>query len=87
MAKTKKYKPGGFFSVGRLKLTDEVLKYGGLGLQYFSVARRDIETVTVERSGIFHAKLKIIGRGTTLAEAKVYRRYAQKAQSWLLKQL
>lgn len=52
----------------------------------FKVRTADIETVTIDTIGMGKGKLKIIGKGATLAEVEMPINWANKAQEWILNQ-
>lgn len=81
----KRYKTGGLLSRRTFVLTEVNLKCKGNFAGSFSVPRADIDTAIVETKSVFKLSvLKVVGRGTTLAEMKMPRRRAEKAQAWIL---
>ncbi|MEO5690746.1 MAG: hypothetical protein ABIQ64_01010 [Candidatus Saccharimonadales bacterium] len=72
----------------RFKTKDGLLTYKSAYGKSAVVRISDIDTVTTDTAkGMGKAKLKIIGRGATLAEITLPRPWVEKAQMFILKQL
>jgi hypothetical protein len=73
-----------FGAGGTLKMENGFLSYQNPYGRTFRVLIKDIETVTVDVKGWGNGILKIIGKGTELAQEKMPVMLANKCQSWIL---
>lgn len=80
----KVFKIGLLGAGGKLKIEDGFLSYQHPYGHFFRVAIKDIETVAVDVKGGGRAILKIIGKGTELAQEKMPIPWANKCQTWIL---
>jgi len=80
-----KFRPGGFLGAQTFTLTDTLLKFSGAYVGSFIVARKDIETVTVDQKSMGKSELKLIGKGTTLASVVLPTNWSKKSMEWILK--
>jgi len=72
---------------GKLIIEDEFLKYKHPYGKRFSVRLNDVDTVSTDALRGGKAKLKIIGKGTVLAEIDMPIPWAEKCQKWILNNL
>jgi len=70
--------------MGKLSLENGFLKFSNPYAKRFNVRVSDIETVTVDALNFGKAKLKIIGKGSVLAETDLPVTWAEKCQQWIL---
>lgn len=80
-------KLGGFLSGQKLRMDEKFLEYQGPYGEKFKVPTSQIETVVLSTAGFGSSHLKIVGKGTELATAKLPVPWAEKAQSWILENL
>ncbi len=64
---------------------DEYVSYKSLG-KFFRVARKDIESVSLDKGGMGKNIIKVNGRGTTLAQVELPKPWAEKAQEFIMKE-
>jgi len=64
-----------------------LLSYKNAYGKYATVPRNSIETVTVDAKGRGKSLLKIIGKGTELAQIELPHSWAVKTQRWLIGEL
>lgn len=81
---SKKFKIGFLGAGGKLTIENGFLSYSHPYGRTFKVLLKDIETVTVDAGRLGSGILKIIGKGTTLAEEKMPIPWANKFQEWIL---
>ncbi|MFA6527586.1 MAG: hypothetical protein WCT20_04135 [Candidatus Babeliales bacterium] len=81
---SKKMNIGFLGAGGKLVIDHMFLSYSHPYGHKFKVPSKDVETVIVDDIGWGKAKLKIIGRGTELASAKMPIPWANKCQEWIL---
>lgn len=78
------------FGLGGYKFTsdDEHLSYRSVYGQSFRIARKDIESVSLDKEGFFALNylIKINGSGTTLTQLKLPPGWAEKAQEFIMKE-
>lgn len=72
---------------GKLTLKQNMLNYQHPYGRTFRVRVADIDSVTVDTVGFGKGKLKVIGKGSILAEEKMPITWANKCQDWILTQL
>jgi len=80
----KVYRVGLLGAGGKLTIKDGFLEFKHPYARTFRVAVQNIDTVTVDVKSRGSGILKIIGQGTTLAQAKMPIIWANKCQSWIL---
>ena len=78
---------GLFGAGGKLVIEEGLLRYSHPYGKTFSVTMKDIETVTISGTGMGRAELRIIGRGTTLAEVTMPISWGNKCQAWILERI
>lgn len=81
------FEPGGKMGGVRFEIDGESVRYKSAYGHHFNVPRSAVQTVTITPAGMGKAKLQIVGAGTVLAEVKLPRPWAEKAQTWILKTL
>lgn len=72
---------------GKLVIENGMLRFSHSYGKTFSVPVRDIETVTLDMAGMGKATVKVIGRGTALAEVTMPKSWAEKCQAWILERV
>lgn len=72
--------------MGKLAIDNGFLKFSNPYAKRFNVRVSDIETVTVDTLNFGKAKLKIVGKGSVLAETDLPVNWAEKCQRWILSQ-
>jgi len=70
----------------QFKTDNNWLSYKSIYGKNFRVLLKDIESVSVDTAGLGKGKLKINGKGTTLAEVELPMTWAGKAQEFILKE-
>ena len=78
------FDPGGKLGGARFEIDGRWIRYVGTYGQGFSVPRAAVQVVTTTPAGMGKAKLQLVGAGTVLAEVKLPRPWAEKAQNWIL---
>lgn len=78
------FEPGGKAGGVRFEIDGSSVRYMSAYGHHFNVPRSAVQTVTITPAGMGKAKLQIIGAGTVLAEVKLPRPWAEKAQNWIL---
>ena len=74
------------FALGGYTFTsgDQYLSYKSVYGKFFRVARKDIESVSLDKGGLGKNIIKINGRGTTLAQLEMPKPWAEKAQEFIM---
>lgn len=79
---------GGVFSPDKFWTDETYLNYRGTNSgKTFRVLISDIETISIAPVDRLKSSLKVIGKGTTLAETVLYTNIANKAQDFISSQL
>ncbi len=71
----------------KFRTDDNFLYYNSIKGKTFKVLLGDIETVTVDAQGFNRSILKVVGRGSILAEATMGTMAANKVQELILKEI
>lgn len=71
----------------RFSIKDGMLKYKSAYGKAFTVRLKDVETASVAEAGRGKGTLRLIGRGTTLADVTLPRQWAEKVQAFVLSNL
>ena len=76
------------FALGGYKFTadDQYVAYKSVYGKFFRVARKDIESVSLDKGGIGKNIIKVNGRGTILAQVEMPKQWAEKAQEFIMKE-
>lgn len=76
------------FALGGYKFTadDQYVSYKSIYGKFFRVARKDIESVSLDKGGIGKNIIKVNGRGTVLAQVEMPKQWAEKAQEFIMKE-
>lgn len=74
------------FALGGYTFTadDQYVSYRSVYGKFFRVARKDIESVSLDKGGPGSNTIKINGSGTTLAEIELPKPWAEKAQGFIM---
>jgi hypothetical protein len=74
------------FALGGYTFTsdNQYLSYKSIYGKFFRVARKDIESVSLDKGGFGKNIIKINGRGTTLAQLEMSKLWAEKAQEFIM---
>lgn len=72
---------------GKLVIENGMLRFSHPYGKTFSVPVRDIETVSLDTAGMGKSSLKVIGRGTVLAETTMPKSWGEKCQGWILERV
>lgn len=63
---------------------DQYLSYKSIYGKFLRVARKDIESVSLDKGGLGKNIIKVNGRGTTLAQIEMPKQWAEKAQEFIM---
>lgn len=77
------FKPGGILSGQKFVIEDEILTYKNAYGKYARVKLKDIETISIEPKRMGSSIVKIIGKGTELANIELPYSWATKTVNWL----
>lgn len=74
------------FAMGGYTFTadDQYLSYKSIYGKFLRVARKDIESVSLDKGGLGKNIIKVNGRGTTLAQIEMPKQWAEKAQEFIM---
>lgn len=74
------------FALGGYTFTadDQYVSYKSIYGKFFRVARKDIESVSLDKGGMGKNFIKVNGRGTTLAQLEMPKQWAEKAQEFIM---
>lgn len=74
------------FALGGYTFTanDQYVSYKSIYGKFFRVARKDIESVSLDKGGLGKNIIKVNGRGTTLAQIEMPQQWAEKAQEFIM---
>ncbi len=74
------------FALGGYTFTadDQYVSYKSIYGKFFRVARKDIESVSLDKGGMGKNLIKVNGRGTTLAQLEMPKQWAEKAQEFIM---
>jgi hypothetical protein len=74
------------FALGGYTFTadDRYVSYKSIYGKFFRVARKDIESVSLDKGGMGKNLIKVNGRGTTLAQLEMPKQWAEKAQEFIM---
>ena len=74
------------FALGGYTFTanDQYVSYRSAYGKFFRVARKDIESVSLDKGGLGKMVIKVNGRGTTLAQIEMPKQWAEKAQEFIM---
>lgn len=67
----------------KFKADEKYVSYQSAYGKFFRVARKDIESVSLDEGGMGKYKIKVNGRGTTLAEVELPKQWAEQAQEFI----
>lgn len=65
---------------------DDYVSYRSIYGKFFRVARKDIDSVSLDKGGFGKNIIKINGKGTTLAELEMPKQWSEKAQEFIMKE-
>lgn len=74
------------FGMGGYTFTadDQYVSYKSIYGKFFRVARKDIESVSLDKGGMGKNNIKVNGHGTTLAQLEMPKQWAEKAQEFIM---
>jgi len=77
------------FAMGGYKFTSngEYLKYQSAYGKSFRVPIRHIDSVSLDKAGMGKNQIKIVGKGSTLAEVELAKPWCEKVQEFVLDEL